>query len=253
MLRLNEVNLKATVGSAQLLHNISVQINQGDRLAIIGPSGAGKTSLLRLINRLSSPSSGSIYFQEQLIRDIPVIQLRQTIVLVPQEAKLLGMTVQEAIAYPLVLQKLSPLEINSRVETWRNALKIPARWLERNELQLSVGQKQLVAIARALVMQPSLLLLDEPTSALDFGTANHLLSVLEQLTTDKHTTIMMVNHQLELVKSFANRVLYLESGKLVEDVDADSCNWQRLQKKLLIAKTQAAREWSEFNSTELKN
>ncbi|BAU67041.1 ABC transporter related [Stanieria sp. NIES-3757] len=244
MLRLDGVSLQATVGSAQLLDNISVQINKDDRIAIIGPSGAGKTSLFRLINRLSTPSGGSIYFEQQSIGEIPVLQLRQRIVLVPQEAKLLGMTVQDAIAYPLVLQKLSTSEINSRVATWRSALKIPDQWLERYELQLSVGQKQLVAIARALVMQPSLLLLDEPTSALDFGTANHLLEILEQLSSAGHTTIMMISHQLELIKSFANRILYLESGQLTEDVAANSANWQRLQEKLLMAETQSTQEWS---------
>ncbi|GAB4235648.1 MAG: amino acid ABC transporter ATP-binding protein [Stanieria sp.] len=244
MLRLDGVGLQATVGSAQLLDNISVQINSGDRIAMIGPSGAGKTSLFRLINRLSSPSAGSIYFEQQSIAEIPVLQLRQRIVLVPQEAKLLGMTVQDAIAYPLVLQKLPTSEINSRVATWRSALKIPDQWSERHELQLSVGQKQLVAIARALVMQPNLLLLDEPTSALDFGTANHLLEVLEQLSSAGHTTIMMISHQLELIKSFANRILYLESGQLTEDVAANSANWQRLQEKLLMAETQSTQEWS---------
>ncbi|AFZ33636.1 Phosphonate-transporting ATPase [Stanieria cyanosphaera PCC 7437] len=244
MLRLNGVSLQATVGSAQLLDNISVQINNGDRIAIIGPSGAGKSSLFRLINRLTSPSEGSIYFEQQSITEIPVLQLRQRIALVPQESKLLGMTVQDAIAYPLVLQKLSTSEISSRVTTWRSALKIPDQWLERNELQLSGGQKQLVAIARALVMQPNLLLLDEPTSALDFGTANHLLEILEQISSAGHTTIMIISHQLELIKSFANRILYLESGKLTEDVVANAVNWQKLQEKLLIAETQSTQEWS---------
>lgn len=244
MLRLDGVSLQATVGSAQLLKDISVQIARGDRIAVIGSAGAGKTSLLRLINRLSSPSAGKIYFEQQSLEQIPVLQLRRRIVLVPQEAKLLGMTVQEAIAYPLVLQKLPSSEINSRVATWRNALNIPDLWLERSELQLSVGQKQLVAIARALVMQPSLLLLDEPTSALDFGTANHLLNILEQLSYAGNTTIMMVSHQLELIKSFANRILYLDSGKLTEDVIAEPSNWKRLQEKLLIAETKADLEWS---------
>jgi D-methionine transport system ATP-binding protein len=243
MLQLKEVSLAASVGSAYLLQDISFQVNKSDRLTIIGASGAGKTSLLRLLNRLSDPTIGSIYLENQLFQEIPVIQLRQQIVLVPQEPKLLGMSVETSLAYPLVLQKLSKAEIRQRIDTWRNILRIPEAWLENNELQLSVGQRQLVAIARALIMQPKILLLDEPTSALDLGNANHLLTVLHELTEAGNITIIMVNHQLELIQNFASRFLYLEAGKLAEDVVATQENWQRLKANLLQAQAQATEDW----------
>ncbi|MBE9167948.1 ATP-binding cassette domain-containing protein [Pleurocapsales cyanobacterium LEGE 06147] len=243
IMQVERVSLAASIGSAYLLQDISFQVNRGDRLVIIGPSGAGKTSLLRLLNRLSTPTSGSIELENHSINEIPIIGLRRQVVLVPQEAKLLGMRVEEALAYPLILQKLPKGEIRQRVETWRTALGIPEQWLERNELQLSLGQRQLVVIARALIMQPKVLLLDEPTSALDLGSINHLHNILKQLTENSHLTIVMVNHQLELVRHFANRILYLEAGKLQEDRTTTELNWQQIQEKLLQAKAKEAQEW----------
>ena len=243
VMELQEASLVASVGSAYLLQDVSFSVDRGDKLAIIGATGSGKTTLLRLLNRLSSPTSGMIYLEEQPLSQIPIIQLRQQIVLVPQEPKLLGMSVRENLAYPLTLQNLPPKEIQQRVETWRNALRIPQEWLERNELQLSLGQRQLIAIARGLIMQPKVLLLDEPTSALDVGIANHLLTILSQLTEDGHTTIVMVNHQIELIRDFARRIIYLEAGRVKEDLTAERATWQRLQEKLLQTKVKEAEEW----------
>ena len=243
IMQLERVSLAASVGSAYLLQDVSFSVDRGDKLAIIGATGSGKTTLLRLLNRLSTPTTGTIHLEEKPLSQIPVIPLRQQVVLVPQEPKLLGMSVTETLSYPLRLQKLPPTEIKQRVETWRNALRIPQEWLERTELQLSLGQRQLIAIARGLIMQPKILLLDEPTSALDVGIANQFLTVLNQLTEDGHTTIMMVNHQIELIQNFAQRILYLETGRLQEDVAATQANWQRLQAKLLETEATTAQEW----------
>ena len=232
ILKLESVGISTPITGSTLLEDISLTVNQGDRLAIVGASGAGKTTLLRLLNRLISPSSGSIYFSNQDIRTISSIQLRQQIVLVPQEPKLLGMTVKQALAYPLELQKLPADEIKSRLSTWIGKLSLPSDWLERNELQLSLGQRQLVAIARALVMQPEILLLDEPTSALDAGKAAFLLQILTELADNNRTTILMVNHQLEWAQKFASRVLYLRTGKLLEDRLVEQIDWQKIKNDL---------------------
>ncbi|ACB52873.1 ABC transporter ATP-binding protein [Crocosphaera subtropica ATCC 51142] len=214
LLQLSDVGLSDPLGRHQLLENISFMVNKGDRCCIVGPSGSGKTTLLRLINRLLDPTTGSILFQSQPLSKFQVISLRQKIVLVPQEPKLLGMTVQETLVYPLTLQKLSQSEINQRLDYWRSQLSIPDDWLERNELQLSLGQRQLITIVRGLMMQPTLLLLDEPTSALDRDKALQLIEVLKTITTDTQMTILMVNHQLELVEKLTTQVLKLNRGKL---------------------------------------
>lgn len=243
ILRLEQVNLAASFGSAFLLQNISFAVNRGEKIAIVGASGAGKTSLLRLLNRLNSPTQGKIYLETIPVTQIPAIKLRQQVVLVPQEPKLLGMTVRDALVYPLQLQALTTTEINRRLDIWLNRLRIPSAWLERNELQLSLGQRQLIAIARGAVVQPKILLLDEPTSALDVGTASLLLSVLDRLVAENNLTILMVNHQLELIKNFADRLLYLAAGQLTVDTVNTDRAWQELRDKLLLAQAASDREW----------
>jgi D-methionine transport system ATP-binding protein len=259
-LRLEQVNLFAKLktqlpGNQQgypILQDISLEVFPGDgsantcgeRIAIVGPSGAGKTSLLRLINRLSEPTSGKIYLENQEYRQIPIIQLRQEVTLVLQESKLLGMTVQQALAYPLVLRGLPKQTIQQRVSDWIEQLHIPSEWLGRSEVQLSAGERQLVGIARALVIQPKILLLDEPTSALDAGTASRVMQVLIQLSQTHQTAILMVNHQLELAQMFCTRLLHLKQGHLLADQKISEINWVNLRESLMQAEAQATEEWS---------
>lgn len=243
-LRLEQVSLSGSVGSQYLIKDISCEVLTGERIAIIGASGAGKTSLLRLLNRLSEPTTGLIYLENQKYQQIPVLQLRQQVTLVAQESKLLGMTVQEALAYPLILRGMSRSEIQQRLSYWIEQMHIPQDWLGRTEVQLSVGQRQLVAIARALVIQPKILLLDEPTSALDAGRASHLMQVLTQLVESRQTTVLMVNHQLELAQLFCTRVLYLQHGQLVQNTpNSQAFDWDGLRKALIQAEAQTAEEW----------
>ncbi|MFW9258329.1 ABC transporter ATP-binding protein [Nostoc sp. CALU 546] len=245
-LRLEQVNLFTKLktqlpGNQQgypILQDISLEVFQSDRIVIVGPVGAGKTSLLRLINRLIEPTSGKLYLENQEYRQIPVIQLRQIVTLVLQESKLLGMTVGQSLAYPLVLRGLPKQTIQQRVNYWTDQLHIPNEWLERTEVQLSAGQRQLVAIARALVIQPKILLLDEPTSALDAGTATYLMQILTQLSQTHQTTILMVNHQLELAQMFCNRLLHLQQGHLFANQTASEIDWIELRKSLIQATEQ---------------
>lgn len=243
VLRLEQVSLQANIGSDYLLRNISFQIQPGEKVGIIGASGAGKTSLLRLLNRLVSPNSGEIYVQELPFRQLTSVQLRRKIVLAAQEPKLLGMKVIEALSYPLKLQQLPESEMRVQLDTWTGLLRIPSEWFNKTELQLSLGQRQLVAIARALMMQPLVILLDEPTSALDIGLATHLLSVLNELNQSQNTTIIMVNHQLELVRGFGDRLLFIDRGTLAEDLPATESNWQKLRQKIKLLQEQQEQDW----------
>lgn len=247
-LELIEVSFTSSLDSNYLLQDISFQMCQGDKLAIVGASGSGKSTLLRLLNRLISPTEGNIYFATTPISEYSPVKLRQQIVLVPQESKLLGMTVQEALAYPLKLQHLPETQIRQRIDTWSQALRIPEAWFNRNELELSVGQRQLVAIARALIMQPKILLLDEPTSALDIGTATNVLNILRDLA--GVTSIAIVTHQLELIEKFANRILYLQQGKILHNIPGTITNWELIREKILQFETQIAREWGNNENSE---
>ena len=241
-LRLERVSLATRLG-LYLLEEISFEVDRGERVAIVGPSGAGKSSLLRLLNRLSSPNSGSIYLEERDYRQIPVLELRQVVSLVLQESKLLGMSVAEAIAYPLKLRGLRPSVIDERVSYWIEQLHVPQDWLSRSELQLSVGQRQLVAIARGAAIEPKILLLDEPTAALDGGKAVQVLKALELLA-DKGTTILMANHQLDIAEEFSTRVLHLQQGKLVANLPSNEMDWVGLRENLIAAEVKETEEWS---------
>lgn len=249
-LKLEQINLFAqlkTLKSNQqgypILQDISFEVYACEHIAIIGLTGAGKTSLLRLINRLNEPSSGKIYLENQEYRQIPILELRANVTLVPQESKLLGMTVKEALAYPLVLRGLPKQTIQQRITHQIEQLNIPNDWLGKTEVQLSVGQKQLIALARALIIQPKILLLDEPTSSLDAGTAEHLMQVLK-LTQSHQTTILMVNHQLELAQTFCTRLLHLHQGRLLANRKALEVDWLNLRSSLTQAQAQADEEWS---------
>jgi D-methionine transport system ATP-binding protein len=251
-LRLEQVNLFTKLktqisGNHQgypILQDIAFDVFPGDRIAILGPSGAGKTALFKLINRLIEPTRGKIFLDNQEYRQIPIVQLRQVVTLVLQESKLLGMTVEQALDYPLVLRGLPKQTIQQRVSYWMEQLRIPSDWLGKTEVQLSAGQRQLVAIARALVIQPKILLLDEPTSALDIDTASHLMEVLTQMAPTHHTTILMVNHQLELAQLFCTRLLHLQQGRLLADQTASEIDWFNLRASLMHAEAQASEEWS---------
>lgn len=243
ILRLNRVSLAASVGADSILRDISFSVNAGEKIAIVGASGSGKTSLLRILNRLSSPAEGEIFYLNSSYKKHNVLALRQQIMLVPQEPKLLGMTVKEALIYPLQLQKVDSKTIKHRLTKYCDALQIPTSWLERTELKLSLGQRQLITIARALMLKPKILLLDEPTSALDRGTSDRLLNTLNQINRTDRTTILMVNHQLELAEKFANRILYLSSGQLLLDVAANKSQWQKINDHLLQEDQTLSQEW----------
>ena len=212
-----------------LLTNISVAIAKGQKTALIGATGSGKTTFLRLLNRLIDPSAGNILWNGKNIQEIPIQTLRRKVLLVSQEPSLLGMTVSEAIAYPLKLQNLPQSEIDSRLQKWLDKLQIDRKLLNRSELELSLGQRQWVAIARALVMEPEILLLDEPTSSLDRGLSHLLLDTLTELTQlTQSVTVVMINHQLDLVQTWCDRLICLHNGELVQDTEASLVDWQAI-------------------------
>lgn len=239
-----QVSLRAPVGLNYLLSDLSFEVAAGSFVAVVGPSGSGKTSLLRLLNRLIDPSDGHILVNGQDILATPVIAHRQQVGLVLQESKLLGMSVEAALCYPLQLRGLSLAEAQKRIKPWLERLSIPTDWLRRSETELSLGQRQRVAIARALIPEPKILLLDEPTAAQDIGYAEQLLRQLEHLSQTQGLTILMANHDLSLLASAATQVIHLQDGRLVSDNVSSQVDWQALRQKIIEANEQATAEWT---------
>ncbi|MEM7555119.1 MAG: ATP-binding cassette domain-containing protein [Cyanobacteria bacterium P01_A01_bin.84] len=215
-----------------ILQDISFEVFPGEKIAIVGITGAGKTSLLRLLNRLDEPSSGNIYWYDKKYCHIDVSKLRSNVTLLGQESKLLGMNVKQALSYPLILRGVSQQIIEQKIREYTEKLHIPFDWMQRTELQLSMGQKQLVAIARALMIQPEILLLDEPTSALDGENAELVGKVLLEMSETHKTTILMTNHQLIMAQKFCTRLLYLQQGRLLLNQSNLEVDWANLEEKL---------------------
>ena len=243
LLQLESIHYTPPNFTRPLLTDISFSLAAGEVITLTGMTGAGKTTLLRLINRLCEPTNGQIVLDGENYRSIAPTTLRQRVMLVAQEPKLLGMKVREALAYPLQLRSLDPAAIKQRIVTITEQFEIPTDWFDRTELQLSAGQKQIVSIARGVITQPQVLLLDEPIANLDFTTAERVLTTLNQITRSQQIGTIIVNHQLELAAKFSDRLLYLQDEKLLTDTASTSVNWQYLQQQIRSAEDRSVSEW----------
>lgn len=244
ILTFDQVTMRATTGIVEILKALSFVIESGDFVAVVGPSGSGKTSLLRLMNRLSETNSGTICLEGQDIKLLPVVSLRRQVALVNQESRLLGMTVAETLSYPLRLQGRSEKTTVASVNEWAERLNIPSDWMGRRSVNLSLGQRQRVAIARTLINEPKILLLDEPTSSQDVGYSEFLLGRLADWTTQGKLTVIMANHEIDLAARYVTRLLHLKDGRLVADSPAAEVDWPQLRQDLIDAEKQAQAEWS---------
>lgn len=240
--QLEQVSLRPPIGSHLLLQSVSCELTAGDRCALIGATGAGKTLVLRLLNRLLDPSQGKIFFQGRDLRQISIAQLRQTVTLVLPDPRLLGMTVRETIAYPLTFRHLSSTVIQQRVTDWIDRLQIPSDWLNKTEVQLTLNQRQWISIARACACEPAVLLLDEPFGALDGDRRPQLLDILQDAALSR-TTIVIATHHVELVRSWAQRVWCLHQGKLLWQESSDRLDWESAEDSIAQAEADVATEW----------
>jgi D-methionine transport system ATP-binding protein len=225
---------QTSLPSQPLLTNLCGEIGVGDRIGLVGATGAGKTTLLRLMNRLIEPIGGHLCFQGQHYSSIDPIDLRRQILLVPQEPSLLGMTVAQALAYPLHLRRRSQgQDVKQQVAEQCERWEIPQDWLGRSEVQLSLGQRQWICLARADLCKTSVLLLDEPAAALDANRADRLRQLL------RAPTLVIASHNLDWLGRMADRAFYLNQGELSEPAP----NWPQLQQKLAQTAATGAQEW----------
>lgn len=211
-------NLKKFYGATQIIDDVSLNVEKGEIFAIVGHSGAGKSTLLRCINGLEDYQSGSLkVFDKEIsaLRDRELRELRRDVGMIFQHFALMARkTAFENVATPLKFWGYSDSEIKKRVSELLELVGL-ANKAASYPGELSGGQKQRVAIARALALSPKILLSDEATSALDPNTTNSILELLKQINQTLNISVVLVTHEMEVVKSIARRAVLLESGKII--------------------------------------
>ena len=212
-------NLKKQFGNNVVLKNISLNIEKGEVISVIGPSGSGKSTFLRCINGLEEFDGGSVFVDESNIADknLNIDKLREKIGMVFQSFNLFPhLTVLENITLaPVTLKKMNKEEARKKAKELLKKVGL----LEKADAypsSLSGGQKQRVAIARALAMNPEALLFDEPTSALDPEMVGEVLQVMKSLAKDGMTMIV-VTHEMGFAKEVCDRVIFMADGEIVEE------------------------------------
>ena len=211
-------NLKKFYGATQIIDDVSLNVEKGEIFAIVGHSGAGKSTLLRCINGLEDYQGGSLkVFDKEIsaLKDKELRELRRDVGMIFQHFALMARkTAFENVATPLKFWGYSDGEIKKRVSELLELVGL-ANKAASYPGELSGGQKQRVAIARALALSPKILLSDEATSALDPNTTNSILELLKQINQTLNISVVLVTHEMEVVKSIARRAVLLESGKII--------------------------------------
>ncbi len=214
-------NVSKSYSAFQAITSISLKIEKGDIYGVIGASGAGKSTLLRLMNLLEVPDEGDVEVNDQRLTELTPKQLRQarkSIGMIFQQFNLVAnKTVFENVAVSLELAKFPRTGRRSRVLECLQFVGL-ASFLDKYPAQLSGGEKQRVAIARALANGPNVLLCDEPTSSLDPHTTAEILGVLQDINKNLGVTIVIVSHEMEVIKSICNRVTVLKEGEVHDTV-----------------------------------
>ncbi len=222
------------------LHDINLDIKKGEFVGIMGPSGAGKTTLLNIISTIDTPSAGSVVIDGDDIVKMNEDKLssfrRNKLGFVFQDYNLLNtLTIKENIVLPLALSKISVKEIETRVWEISNKFGINET-LNKYPYQVSGGQKQRAAIARAIITRPALILADEPTGALDSKSSAEILQTLSDLNESENATIMMVTHDA-FAASYCKRILFIKDGMLFTELIKGGSRKEFFQKILDVLST----------------
>ena len=218
-------HFRAAGRDVPVLSNVDLTVETGEIFGIVGHSGAGKSTLIRLVNALERPSSGRVLVEGEDVTamDEPALRgLRQKIGMIFQHFSLLSArTVAQNIAFPLKLAgRMGEADIRARVTALIGRVGL-SEHADKYPAQLSGGQKQRVGIARALATGPRLLLCDEATSALDPRTTRSVLGLLDEINRELNLTIVLITHEMQVIRALCDRVAVLDAGRIVESGEVD--------------------------------
>ena len=212
-------HLKKEYPNAAPLRDANLSVQKGNVIAVIGPSGTGKSTLLRLINRLEKVTAGKIFFRDEEITapNCDTGRLRQKIGMIFQSFNLFShlTVIENIIAAPVALKNRSRQQAYDEAKNLLSKVGLTDKMFNYPD-ELSGGQQQRIAIVRALAMEPEMLLLDEPTSALDPSMTGDVETVIRQVA-QTGVTMMMVTHSMELAKRISSRILYMDEGGVYEE------------------------------------
>lgn len=213
-------DLKKSYGKTLALDGVNINVSQGEILVVMGPSGCGKSTLIRCINRLTEPDSGEVFFKDQSVMDMSpqeLLKFRRRVGFVFQHFNLVKrLTVKDNVMFGLVLggmdsEKAEEIAIDAlrKVGLQESSASLPE--------ELSGGQQQRVGIARALALNPEIMLLDEPTASLDPILVGEVLDVMEDLARNAQATMIIVTHEVSFAMKVAHRIILMDHGKIVEE------------------------------------
>lgn len=218
MLRIQ--NLHKNFGSIAAVNGLNLEVRKGETVVLMGPSGCGKSTTIRTINRLIEPDSGSILFGSQNILELqadPLKDIRKRIGFVFQHFNLIGrLTAVENVMLGPVMGGMSREIAYDKAVTALSKVGLE-RHVDHKPAELSGGQQQRVGIARAIVLEPELMLWDEPTASLDPILVREVLVVMEELAKGSSSTMLVVTHELSFALHAADRIVLMDKGKIVEE------------------------------------
>jgi ABC-type sugar transport system ATPase subunit len=208
-------NLTKQFGPHKAVDAVDFEVGDGEFIDLLGPSGSGKTTILRMIAGLESPSSGSIYIDNEVVNDLSPRQ-RDIAMVFQNYALYPHMKVYDNIALPLKVRKLDEKEIAKSVRATAELLQI-SDILNKKPSQISGGEQQRVAIARTLMQNPAIILADEPVSSLDPKLSRVILDILKRVCIEDGITALVSLHTLDLTKEYADRIVGLKGGRVFFD------------------------------------